>query len=153
MYTSALPRIVGRGVPVFDVEEVPRWVAEVPSLSTERLDRIRKLRLYHRAGIAFVWLVHPVHHTLEVYERREAGDQLLETYEDSAIIQAPRSGTSTWTCHRCRWRARGRRHHAVAVQSGKGSRRRPRETRGHRGARRYCGRRPRTGPSDIERLL
>ena len=80
-------------VPAFDTsvayyEEVPRWVAEVLSPSTERLDRIKKLRLYHEAGIAFVWLVHPVLRTLEVYERHEGGYLLIDTFEDTATVQA-----------------------------------------------------------------
>ncbi len=80
-------------VPAFDTSvayyaEVPRWVAEVLSPSTERLDRIKKLRLYHQAGIAFVWLVHPVLRTLEVYERHEGGYLLIETHEQTATIQA-----------------------------------------------------------------
>lgn len=74
-------------VPYF--EEKPHWVAEVLSPSTERLDRIRKLRLYHRAEVAFAWLVHPIHQTLEVYEHHPAGYLLASTHEGDATIQAP----------------------------------------------------------------
>ena len=81
-------------VAAFDVEvayyeEVPTWVAEVLSPSTERLDRVRKLRLYHRAGVSFVWLVHPEYETLEIYEAREGGYLLLEAHEGVPIVQAP----------------------------------------------------------------
>ena len=89
-------------VPAFDTsvayfEEVPRWVAEVLSPSTERLDRIKKLRLYHQAGIAFVWLVHPVLHTLEVYERHEGGYLLIETPRRPRPSKLNRSLASTST--------------------------------------------------------
>lgn len=45
---------------------VPDWVCEVLSPSTERVDRIRKTRLYARAGVRHVWLINPLQQTLEV---------------------------------------------------------------------------------------
>lgn len=58
------------------------------SPSTERLDRIKKLRPYHHAGIAFVWLVHPMHRVLEVLEGQEGDYLIVGAHEDTATVQA-----------------------------------------------------------------
>ena len=44
----------------------PDWVCEVLSSATARTDRVRKLPLYARAGVAHAWLVDPRVQTLEV---------------------------------------------------------------------------------------
>lgn len=51
--------------PYFTV--VPDWVCEVPSKSTEDVDRNKKLPLYAELGVRHVWLVDPVARTLEVH--------------------------------------------------------------------------------------
>ena len=50
----------------------PDWICEVLSEGTERLDRIKKARIYAREGVAHYWLVHPLQRTLEVM-RNEGG--------------------------------------------------------------------------------
>jgi Uma2 family endonuclease len=50
----------------------PDWVCEVISPSTGRLDRSRKMGVYAREGVANLWIVDPLHRTLEVY-RLESG--------------------------------------------------------------------------------
>jgi Uma2 family endonuclease len=47
----------------------PDWICEVASPSTERLDRIEKLRIYARVGVTHAWLVNPLSKTLEVFRR------------------------------------------------------------------------------------
>ncbi|WP_043411022.1 Uma2 family endonuclease [Archangium violaceum] len=49
----------------------PDWVCEVLSPSTERVDRKRKLPLYHREGVSHVWLIDPSARSLEIYRRQE----------------------------------------------------------------------------------
>jgi Uma2 family endonuclease len=52
----------------------PDWVCELLSASTEKLDRGEKLRVYAREHVAYVWLIDPLHQTLEVLalgERRQ----------------------------------------------------------------------------------
>jgi Uma2 family endonuclease len=44
----------------------PDWACEVLSPSTERIDRLRKLRIYAREGVSCVWLVNPILRTLEI---------------------------------------------------------------------------------------
>lgn len=50
------------------IDLVPDWVAEVLSPSTAAWDRIRKMEVYRRQGVAWAWLVDPVLQTVEVYE-------------------------------------------------------------------------------------
>ena len=49
------------------LEQAPAWACEVLSPSTMRVDRIRKMRIYAREQVGYVWLVAPLAHTLEVY--------------------------------------------------------------------------------------
>ena len=49
------------------VRGAPDWVVEVLSQSTAAHDQTRKLAAYERAGVAEVWLVHPVDRTLTRY--------------------------------------------------------------------------------------
>jgi Uma2 family endonuclease len=49
----------------------PDWVCEVLSPSTERVDRKRKLPLYHRERVSHVWLIDPSARGLEIYRRQE----------------------------------------------------------------------------------
>ncbi len=51
----------------------PDWVCEVVSTSTGRIDRSRKMRVYAREGIAHLWLVEPLLHTVEVYRLGDGG--------------------------------------------------------------------------------
>lgn len=44
----------------------PDWVCEILSPSTERMDRLQKLRTYSREGVKHVWLINPRLRTLEV---------------------------------------------------------------------------------------
>ena len=44
----------------------PDWACEVLSPSTERIDRLHKLRIYAREGVSCVWLVNPILRTLEI---------------------------------------------------------------------------------------
>lgn len=49
----------------------PDWVCEVLSPSTQRIDRVKKLHIYGREAVQFVWLIDPVAPLLEVYERQD----------------------------------------------------------------------------------
>lgn len=48
-------------------EQAPDWVCEVVSPSTGRLDRVRKMPIYAREQVDYLWLVDPLLRTLEVY--------------------------------------------------------------------------------------
>jgi Uma2 family endonuclease len=44
----------------------PDWVCEVLSPSTERIDRVHKLRIYAQAGVSHAWLLDPTQRIVEV---------------------------------------------------------------------------------------
>ena len=50
----------------------PDWVAEILSPYTASHDQVVKLPAYERAGVREAWLVHPIDHTLAIYQL-EAG--------------------------------------------------------------------------------
>jgi Uma2 family endonuclease len=52
-------------VPYFEL--APDWVCEVVSPRTGRLDRVRKMPVYARERVAYLWLADPILRTLEVY--------------------------------------------------------------------------------------
>ncbi|MDO9016699.1 MAG: Uma2 family endonuclease [Deltaproteobacteria bacterium] len=66
----------------------PDWCCEVLSPSTERVDRGRKLAIYHREGVGHVWLLSPTLRSLEVYRRADIGWLLLATFEGDAVVRA-----------------------------------------------------------------
>ncbi|HVR42114.1 MAG TPA: Uma2 family endonuclease [Thermoanaerobaculia bacterium] len=81
-------------------EMAPDWLCEVISPSTARIDREKKLPIYARAGVEYVWIVDPPLRTLEVLRRRGdrfilAGAHFGETsvsappFEESAIELGP----------------------------------------------------------------
>ena len=66
----------------------PDWCCEVLSPSTERLDRGRKLDVYHRENIGHVWLVSPALRTLEVYRRADLGWLRVATFTEGDVVHA-----------------------------------------------------------------
>ena len=65
----------------------PDWVCEVLSLSTGRIDRGRKLRIYAEVGVAHVWLVNPLERTLEVLRLREGAWTIVAVCSDSDTVR------------------------------------------------------------------
>jgi Uma2 family endonuclease len=64
----------------------PDWVCEVISPSTERIDRLKKLRIYAREGIRHAWLIDPIARTIEI-RRLEAGAWvLISIHRDNEVI-------------------------------------------------------------------
>jgi Uma2 family endonuclease len=63
-------------------------VCEVLSPSTVLVDRTRKLPLYHREGVAHVWLVDPLSRTLEVFRREPSGWLLTATHARGEVVSA-----------------------------------------------------------------
>ncbi|MFP2912818.1 Uma2 family endonuclease [Pyxidicoccus sp. 3LFB2] len=66
----------------------PDWVCEVLSPSTASLDRGRKKELYAREGVQHVWLVDPVAHTLEVFQRQDGTWVPRGRYAGDARVRA-----------------------------------------------------------------
>ncbi|MFT4623384.1 MAG: Uma2 family endonuclease [Myxococcota bacterium] len=59
----------------------PDWVCEVLSPGARNVSRDRMIKpdVYHRAGIAWLWLVDPQARLVEVYRREEAGYLRVQT--------------------------------------------------------------------------
>ena len=69
-------------------ELAPDWACEVLSPSTEAIDRGRKMEVYAREGVSYLWLVNPIHRTLESYRLVESRWTLLATSVGDQRVQA-----------------------------------------------------------------
>lgn len=76
-----LPNVVG-------VRQPSDFVLEVISPSTGRLDRVRKLPVYARAGVSHAWLVDPIARTLEIFRREGARWMLLSAHGGDEAVRA-----------------------------------------------------------------
>ncbi|MDI7266584.1 MAG: Uma2 family endonuclease [Myxococcota bacterium] len=70
------------------LELAPDWICEVLSPFTARLDRVRKLPIYGRAGVSHAWLVDPAARTLEVLRLQGGQWLLVATFGDDDKIRA-----------------------------------------------------------------
>jgi Uma2 family endonuclease len=66
----------------------PDWVCEVVSPSTGRVDRVTKLPIYGRVGVAWAWLVDPIAKTLEVYRREANVWVVAASYGGRDVVRA-----------------------------------------------------------------
>jgi Uma2 family endonuclease len=80
-----MPRVPGD---VVGCTQPPDWVCEVISPTTGYLDRSRKMPIYARAGVPYLWLIDPSPRTLEVY-RLEGGRWVVAaTHGGSIAVRA-----------------------------------------------------------------
>lgn len=66
----------------------PDWLCEVLSPSTERLDRIKKLRIYARESVQHVWLLDPRQQSLEILHLQGERWSLAATHEGAERVRA-----------------------------------------------------------------
>jgi len=66
----------------------PDWACEVLSPSTARLDRVRKVPIYARARVPYVWLVTPTEQTLEVFHLDGESYRLIATHGGDEVVRA-----------------------------------------------------------------
>ncbi|MGK5084490.1 Uma2 family endonuclease [Bdellovibrionota bacterium FG-1] len=69
-------------------EIAPNWICEVLSESTARLDRVKKLPIYAREKVHFVWLIDPKAKTLEIYQQENSRWILLNTFAGDERVRA-----------------------------------------------------------------
>ena len=70
---------------------VPDWVCEVISPSSATTDRIRKLRIYARAGVQYAWIIDPLAKSLEVYRNTSEAWLLVQGFsadEGDTLVRA-----------------------------------------------------------------
>lgn len=70
-------------------ELAPDWVCEVPSPSTEAMDRTEKSDIYAETGVQWMWLVNPTTRTLEVSRLSDGRWVRQATHRDDAKVAAP----------------------------------------------------------------
>lgn len=75
-----------RNVAYFEL--APDWVCEVVSPSTARVDRVRKVPIYAREGVAHLWLVDPLQQTLEVFRLEGRHWVLVSTHGGAEAVRA-----------------------------------------------------------------
>ena len=66
----------------------PDWLCEGLSKSTERLDRVKKMKVYAEAGVGHVWLLDSRIRTLEVYRRTDEHFVLVELFAQAQRVRA-----------------------------------------------------------------
>ena len=66
----------------------PDWLCEVLSPTTEAIDRKKKLAIYAQQSVNYVWLVDPLHETLEVLRLESQRWSLLAKHEGQAKLRA-----------------------------------------------------------------
>jgi Uma2 family endonuclease len=69
-------------------ELAPDWVCEVVSPSTVRVDRIRKMTVYARERVGYLWLVDPLAHTLEIYQLEGPHWVVVGTHGEEEMVRA-----------------------------------------------------------------
>lgn len=68
---------------------IPDWVCEVLSPSNVRIDRAKKLPLYARSGVPWVWYVDPYEQMLEVYDTSSEKPVLVAVASENDVIAPP----------------------------------------------------------------
>lgn len=66
----------------------PDWVCEILSPSTMRVDRIRKMPIYARFGVAHLWLMDPVARTLEVFRLESERWSMTAAFAENEKVRA-----------------------------------------------------------------
>ena len=66
----------------------PDWVCEITSPGTFRLDRVRKMPIYARFGVSFLWIIDPDQKTLETFRLESARWSLLGAYAQADRVAA-----------------------------------------------------------------
>lgn len=64
------------------IEVAPDWVCEILSPSTARKDRVVKMPIYARYGVAHLWLVDPLAQTLEAFALHEGRWALIGSFQE-----------------------------------------------------------------------
>jgi Uma2 family endonuclease len=73
----------------------PDWICEVLSPSTASLDRVKKLAIYARAGVAHAWLIDPIERMLEVLVLSGERWSILASHAGAEVVCAePFTGIS-----------------------------------------------------------
>lgn len=67
-------------------EVVPNWVCEILSPSTARKDRMTKMPVYARYGVAYLWLVDPLARTLEALALQDGRWTVMGLFQEQDTV-------------------------------------------------------------------
>jgi Uma2 family endonuclease len=70
------------------ISVVPDWVCEILSPSTFRHDRTRKMDIYARHGVPFLWFIDPIAKILETYKLQNDKWQVMKNYAENEKARA-----------------------------------------------------------------
>ncbi|MCE5243942.1 MAG: Uma2 family endonuclease [Syntrophobacteraceae bacterium] len=70
------------------MDVAPDWVCEVLSPTTLRADKVRKMPIYARFGIPFLWLVNPLVKNLDVFALEAGRWTLTGSYSEDDVVRA-----------------------------------------------------------------
>lgn len=71
------------------IDGAPTLTVEIISDSSWRKDRIRKLRVYQKAGVLHYWLVNPLDQTFECFVLRDGNYSLVASGMDDDVVEHP----------------------------------------------------------------
>ncbi|MBI4956182.1 MAG: Uma2 family endonuclease [Myxococcales bacterium] len=71
------------------IDVAPDWVCEILSPSNQAQDRVRKRRLYARAGVAHYWIVDPAERTLEALALVDGVWHDAGSFDGTAVARVP----------------------------------------------------------------
>lgn len=66
----------------------PDWVCEILSPSTQGIDRVEKMTIYAREGVAWAWLIDPLAKTLEVFRLSSGKWVAHSSFRGDASVRA-----------------------------------------------------------------
>lgn len=72
-----------------NVQGSPDLVIEVLSLSTAKMDRTTKLKLYARFGVEEYWIIDPEGPAAEIYRREKGALDLAATLDAKGLLTSP----------------------------------------------------------------
>lgn len=64
----------------------PDWVIEIVSLSSRRMDYVRKLALYSEAGVKLYWIVDPERRNVTVYDLEHEGAPEFHSFSERVKV-------------------------------------------------------------------
>jgi Uma2 family endonuclease len=67
---------------------IPDWVCEISSPSTRRIDRMKKMPIFAREKVPYVWLVEPLERMVEVFRLADTNYSLLGVYGGDDAVRA-----------------------------------------------------------------
>ena len=66
----------------------PDWICEILSPKTLRIDRVRKMPIYGRYGVQYLWLIDPGARVLETFKLKDETWMVMGNYAENDLVRA-----------------------------------------------------------------